>query len=138
MIKYTAIYKTTGIIFGVISVNSAEELPIDSPYYYVEGSYDGSEYYFDGDTPVEIPPKPNDFSIFDYTSKEWVPDTYRASREVLQKRQKLLVASDWTQLPNGPLTAEKQQAWATYRQALRDITAQPGYPTNVEWPTAPQ
>lgn len=54
---------------------------------------------------------------------------------VLQKRQALLLASDWTQLPDVPL--ETKAAWATYRQALRDITDQPGYPQNVIWPVAP-
>lgn len=54
------------------------------------------------------------------------------------KRQELLYQSDWTQIPNNPLTAEQQQAWAVYRQELRDITMQPGYPFNVVWPTPPQ
>jgi hypothetical protein len=53
-------------------------------------------------------------------------------------RNNLLQQSDWTQIPNGPLTAEQQQAWAVYRQELRDITSQSGYPFNVIWPTPPQ
>lgn len=35
------------------------------------------------------------------------------------------------------LNAEAQQAWATYRRALLDITAQSGFPHSVTWPTAP-
>lgn len=57
--------------------------------------------------------------------------------EIRTKRNRLLYESDWTQLPNGPLSSELQTAWATYRQALRDITAQPGFPTDVVWPTSP-
>jgi hypothetical protein len=57
--------------------------------------------------------------------------------EIKVKRDALLYASDWTQIPNNPLTTEAQQAWATYRQALRNITLQSGYPFNVTWPTAP-
>lgn len=53
------------------------------------------------------------------------------------KRNVLLQESDWTQLPNGPLTAEVQQEWAVYRQALRNITTQSGYPFDVIWPTPP-
>lgn len=53
-----------------------------------------------------------------------------------EKRFMLLKTSDWTQLPDVPLATK--EAWATYRQALRDITAQPGYPFNIIWPQAPQ
>ena len=50
-------------------------------------------------------------------------------------RAELLAASDWTQLPDVPLATK--QAWADYRQALRDITGQPGYPLEITWPTPP-
>ena len=36
------------------------------------------------------------------------------------------------------LTAEQQQAWAGYRQALLDVPAQAGFPHNVVWPTKPE
>lgn len=55
---------------------------------------------------------------------------------VRSKRDGLLAASDWTQLADSPLTAEKKSAWATYRQALRDIT-EASAPETVTWPTAP-
>jgi len=38
------------------------------------------------------------------------------------KRNHLLKQSDWTQLLNSPISANKQAEWATYRQQLRDIT----------------
>jgi hypothetical protein len=38
------------------------------------------------------------------------------------KRNNLLSESDWTQFNDSPLSAEKKSEWATYRQALRDIT----------------
>lgn len=41
---------------------------------------------------------------------------------VRTERDSLLIRSDWTQIPNNPLTAEKQAEWAEYRQKLRDIT----------------
>lgn len=49
-------------------------------------------------------------------------------------RNNLLDASDWTQINDS--TADKA-AWATYRQALRDIPAQAGFPFTIEWPTSP-
>lgn len=36
------------------------------------------------------------------------------------------------------LSAEQQAAWATYRRALLDITAQAGFPHDIVWPVAPQ
>ena len=54
---------------------------------------------------------------------------------VRKKRNEDLLSSDWTQLQNSPVDVS---AWATYRQALRDIPAQAGFPTTVNWPTAPE
>ena len=53
---------------------------------------------------------------------------------VRRQRDALLVQSDWTQLPDVPLATK--EAWATYRQALRDVTQQPD-PRNISWPTPP-
>jgi hypothetical protein len=49
-------------------------------------------------------------------------------------RTKRLADSDWTQLSDAPVTGT---AWATYRQALRDITRQAGFPWTITWPDAP-
>lgn len=53
---------------------------------------------------------------------------------VRAQRNGKLKDSDWTQVADAPVD---QAAWATYRQALRDITAQPGFPWTVTWPDAP-
>lgn len=53
------------------------------------------------------------------------------------KRNKLLVACDWTQLSDSPLNVEQKSAWTTYRQALRDVPQQGVEPENVTWPTQP-
>jgi hypothetical protein len=50
------------------------------------------------------------------------------------RRDALLAASDWTQLQDSPLSDAARAAWATYRQALRDITDQPGFPQESAWP----
>lgn len=57
--------------------------------------------------------------------------------QIRQQRNMLLVRSDWTQLPDAPLTTEKKTEWETYRQALRDVTSQSGFPATVDWPVAP-
>jgi len=53
---------------------------------------------------------------------------------VRQQRTEKIKDSDWTQLPDAP--ADKV-AWAAYRQALRDVTAQTGFPWAIDWPTQP-
>lgn len=50
-------------------------------------------------------------------------------------RKAALVDSDWTQLPDTQLD---KAAWATYRQAMRDITDQPGFPDAIIWPEKPE
>jgi hypothetical protein len=65
---------------------------------------------------------------------------YKAAKDaeqanaVRQTRGDKLKDSDWTQLADS--TADKA-AWATYRQALRDITGQQGFPWTITWPTQP-
>jgi hypothetical protein len=54
---------------------------------------------------------------------------------VRAQRDKLLAAADWTQLSDVP--EETKLAWAAHRQALRDITAQAGFPWTIDWPVAP-
>jgi hypothetical protein len=51
------------------------------------------------------------------------------------ERNALLVSSDWTQASDVPQATK--DAWAVYRQALRDVPQQSGFPTNITWPTKP-
>ena len=53
------------------------------------------------------------------------------------RRNALLAQSDWTQLADVPLTAEMKAQWAAYRQQLRDLTEQPGFPDAINWPVTP-
>jgi len=48
-----------------------------------------------------------------------------------------LARCDWTQLADAPLTSAQKAAWRDYRQALRDVPKQAGFPTAIEWPVAP-
>ena len=56
------------------------------------------------------------------------------AKSVRASRTQLLKDCDWTQIADS--TADKA-AWATYRQALRDVTAQSGFPWTITWPDAP-
>lgn len=62
------------------------------------------------------------------------PTSEQLATEARAKRNTLLAASDWTQVIDAPVD---QAAWAVYRQALRDITAQAGFPETINWPVAP-
>jgi hypothetical protein len=57
------------------------------------------------------------------------------AQQVRDERNYKLSASDWTQLADAPVD---KQAWADYRQALRDITTQTSFPWDVEWPAQPE
>lgn len=63
----------------------------------------------------------------------------RAITNALTLRQSLLVSSDWTDTLSARdrLGETLYQKWQTYRQALRDVPAQPGYPASIVWPTSP-
>lgn len=56
-----------------------------------------------------------------------------AAKSVRADRDSRLAATDWMGLSDVTMSAE----WATYRQSLRDITAQDGFPHSVTWPTEP-
>lgn len=81
----------------------------------------GPQYVFDGEKVNRI------FAV------EAIPDEEFA-RRIRTERNQLLSESDWTQVIDAPVD---QTAWATYRQALRDITDQVGFPHTVEWPVKP-
>jgi len=67
-------------------------------------------------------------------------DAYKAQKDAEQARNvrvtrdAKLAECDWTQVADAPVD---KTVWATYRQALRDVTAQEGFPWTITWPDAP-
>jgi hypothetical protein len=61
----------------------------------------------------------------------------QASSNVRGHRNYLLAESDWTQLPDSPLNLDAKGAWQLYRETLRMIPQQQGFPWNVTWPPEP-
>lgn len=57
------------------------------------------------------------------------------SRAARIQRDQLLSACDWTQVSDSPQFGN--DAWRGYRQDLREITSQPGFPEMIDWPVAP-
>ena len=74
------------------------------------------------------------WSYEDADPADVVQRTIDESSIVRAQRNNLLSTSDWTQLPDSPVDSV---TWATYRQELRDVPQQAGFPWTVTWPTAP-
>lgn len=74
------------------------------------------------------------WSLVDASAEDVAARNDAQSRTVRSYRNDLLAESDWTQLADA--TADKT-AWASYRQALRDVPNQAGFPHNITWPTTP-
>jgi hypothetical protein len=72
--------------------------------------------------------------VTDATPEQVTERTNEQAAFVRADRNARLAACDWTQLADAPVSSLD---WANYRQALRDITAQAGFPWSVEWPTQP-
>ena len=60
--------------------------------------------------------------------------TDEKATSIRQERNTKLSESDWTQVADSPVD---KTVWATYRQALRDVTTQTGFPWTITWPDAP-
>lgn len=69
------------------------------------------------------------------TQEETQAITTEKQIEIRKLRNDLLKDSDWTQVLDAPINKDE---WATYRQQLRDIPLQQGFPFSVVWPTEPQ
>jgi hypothetical protein len=68
------------------------------------------------------------------TSEQQTAD---AEELAIAKRDSLLAESDWIVIRAVDQGTPIPTDWQTYRQALRDITKQSGYPANIVWPVAP-
>jgi len=80
-------------------------------------------------------PRPDDEHVWDESEEDWVPSAELRAKKARAQRNALLSDCDWTQLSDAPVDAED---WAMYRQALRDLPEQPGFPTDIEWPVRPE
>lgn len=70
------------------------------------------------------------------TDEELAADTASQAARVRSDRTRRLAESDWTQ--GKDIADNVSTIWATYRQALRDITTQAGFPWDVQWPAQPE
>ena len=99
---------------------------------------DPSTHYIDLETKTiqEKGSSPSEFHTWDYSQKQWIFDPENAARLIRQKRDDLLKQSDWSQGLDVP--ENLRTVWAVYRNALRNIPQQEGFPEQVTWPTSPE
>ncbi len=77
-------------------------------------------------------------NVSEYVAPPVLPTPQSApstEQEIRKQRNQLLAVSDWTQVADAPVD---QAAWKAYRQALRDVPQQEGFPEDVIWPTPPE
>ena len=121
MNSYT-IYKTdTGEIIGTTTSDiTIDQVSLNDGESAIEGNYSGLEYKIE--------------------NNQAVPRTEPITELIRQKRNDLLIASDWTQVNDSPLSDTKKAEWSTYRQELRDLPSSHQSTTNfddVVFPTQP-
>lgn len=69
------------------------------------------------------------------TAEDKLEQRKQAQRAV---RDNLLSQCDWVVTKAQEIGEEVPQEWLMYRQALRDIPEQPGFPDDIDWPTKPE
>ena len=74
------------------------------------------------------------YRVIDKDEEMLLMDFNTSSNLIRNMRNQKLTACDWTQLSDSPVNKE---AWAVYRQALRDISSQESFPFNITWPDEP-
>lgn len=67
----------------------------------------------------------------------YIPTQEEKEQTIRNERNLRLAYTDWTQLPDAQLTAEMKAAYVEYRQALRDVPEQAGFPDAIKWPEEP-
>lgn len=75
------------------------------------------------------------YSVADMDDESKAQKDATQAESVRSQRTQLLKDSDWTQVADAPVD---KTAWAAYRQALRDIPSQAGFPWGIQWPTQPE
>ena len=134
--------KSTGQIVQTRNVSGAEEIHLADGYGYIEGRFTPGITKWNGTEVVDYTEPTSTSGIWGYQP----PTTYTSGDNALNvrvHRTALLQQSDWTQLPDSPLTDAKKAEWAIYRQQLRDIMdsytdSESNTVDTVSWPTPPE
>lgn len=92
-----------------------------------------------------VPFTPEEEAEWDAQEAAWVAGAdNRVATEVRKQRDRLLAECDWVtvkaidQNAQDSLGIQIPQVWLDYRQALRDVPTQAGFPHTITWPTKPE
>lgn len=107
-----------------------------------EQERDGETTYTYDEYRLPVPYRDNLLDAVEQNAAEWLEkaknaEFERLAAEIRQKRDAELTKCDWTQATDSPLSNEAKTAWAAYRQALRDLPEQEGFPYLVVFPALP-
>ena len=143
MKKYCLVSKDTLMSVGSIECDDPDKVVAPSDCFLVEapGNFDVCAQYVLVNGSLElVPPRPSIDHKFNVSTRQWELDCEqslsRLKAHMRAMRDDALNASDWTQMPDVPLSPEQRAAWAAYRQALRDLPQHPDWP-HVTFPNPP-
>lgn len=122
---------------AAMSDDALEAFNVFRVYFSTQPEYDAMTHALEEDVPVfdaEASRWTQVWRVRELAADEIAARFDAKAADVRAERNRLIAECDWTQLPDTP--ADKA-AWAAYRQALRDVTAQPGFPWSVDWPSQP-
>ena len=77
------------------------------------------------------------WNVLDKSEEVIEHDTLIKAMQVRKERDALLAECDWVTLKAADTNTSVDDDWAAYRQSLRDVTTQDGFPYTVTWPTKP-
>ena len=125
-ITYT-IYNSHGVFHGVVQESGSVKSNIPVNGFAVDGEQHPLSTCVDGN--LSVP-----------TDEQIEADNSAKNLEIFRiDRNELLSKSDWTDLPNCPLSDNKKAEWQSYRQTLRDMPSQEGFdPLNPTFPEEPE
>jgi hypothetical protein len=108
------------------------------PWVFIETTIQPDQVY---DTPIitiEADRIVETQTVRDKTPEELAEELKQKQDSIRGERNQLLQDTDWVIIKSIEAGVSNLAQWKAYRQALRDITAQPGFPNNVTWPTKPE
>lgn len=132
--RYVLAYNYSEVTGAYLGFEEADESPLE-PGVFLLPAY----------STAIAPPAQQAGFVRTWTGSEWIqepipvapappePDLAELART---QRNALLADSDFSQLTDVPLSNRSE--WATYRQALRDVPEQAGFPETINWPTKPE
>jgi len=117
---------TTTEVLTALGADVVFEGPQASPTRYQTAFADGVEQ-LDGKWYTK-------YSVAEMDAEAIVAKDTEQAKAMREQRGEKLKDSDWTQVADAPVD---KAVWATYRQALRDIPTQSGFPWTITWPETP-